>query len=248
MKSPFKKTLRFTDETTKIGYRLARANPSIMGIFKNIAKAEDFEMIQALLSIAETQYDSKRGNLQLLQFEDLPITIEGAGDAIAPFIYVNCAGSRFSTGTSGVLYLADHTKTAKAEVSHHLANYYEKVKGLKSDHVNFRELQVTFQSKNIADCANADYLETYIYNPTDYTISQAFGTYLSYVKETSGIQYYSVRYRESRQLCWGLFTPKYVKRILERNRYRMNWTCPMDRQTQDKAITWTVLESTTQED
>ncbi len=204
----------------KTGYRLVNSKFPPVSLFDDVASADEFEVAYALQALVNPRIQTEIGNLSLLRRDEIPYGIVGCSYATAPFTHVNPEGSRFSDGTYGMLYIGDTVETAIAEVSHHQRAYWGDVHGLKFERFVFRELVVDFDGVAVRDASDLSE-EDSVYDPRDYTASRALGIALRQ-GEAIGLQYRSVRHRGAK--CWGFFTPKYVKRILQTAHYEMIWS------------------------
>jgi hypothetical protein len=132
---------------------------------------------------------------------------------------VNPAGSRFSDGRFGVLYLADSIDAALAEVQHHQSLYWSKVHNLNYERFVFRGLSCSFVDAAMKDATSIPMTDP-LYAPDDYTDSHRFGRA---IKDAGcpGLRYHSVRMPGSH--CWALMTPRPVLSIIQTAHYEMVW-------------------------
>lgn len=143
----------------------------------------------------------------------------GCSYAIAPFTHVNPAGSRFSAGDFGVLYLAATIETALAEVRHHQNQYWSGVHGLNYERFVFRGLSCTFAGDSMKDATSVPISDP-IYDPDDYNDSHRLGSALKKAG-CPGLRYLSVRAEGNH--CWALLTPRPVSSIVQASHYEMVW-------------------------
>lgn len=201
-----------------IGYRLVNSKFPPIGLFDDVASAEEFAMLHALQALTNPRLQSEAGNVALLPPEQMPFGIRGCSYAVAPFTHVNPQGSRFSDGSFGVLYFANTLEAAIAEVKHHQQAYWQNVSGLRYERFVFRCLKGTFSERGIG---NAQTLpeKHLIYTPDDYTVSQPFGADVR--RSLPGLRYHSVRQRGA--CCWALMTPRHVTDIIQTTHLEMIW-------------------------
>ena len=204
-------------ETT--GYRLVNSKYPPIALFEDVADAEEFESLYQIQALTNPRLLNDAGSFNILKKDEIPFGINGCSYAVAPFTHINPEGSRFSNGNFGVLYIADSMETALAEVRYHQNLYWSKVKGLKDDIMIFRGLKCSFTSPKMLD-ATTKTLRASIYHSEDYSQAQTLGSEIKN-KRLSGIRYHSVRNKSA--TCWGLFTPKYVKRIIQAKHYQFIW-------------------------
>jgi hypothetical protein len=159
------------------------------------------------------------GQLELIARSEIPFGIAGCSYAIAPFTHVNPAGSRFSDGSFGVLYLADTMEAALAEVRHHQGLYWSKVPSLNYERFVFRGLACAFGDAGMKDAAALPMSDP-VYAPDDYSHSRVLGRA---VRDAGcpGLRYHSVRMPGSH--CWALMTPRPVSSIIQAAHYEMVW-------------------------
>lgn len=204
------------------GHRLVNSKFPPINLFDDVASEDEFEIAYAMQALVNPRVQTEVGNLSLLSRSEIPFGIAGCSYATAPFTHVNPQGSRFSDGRYGVLYFADSTETAIAEVTHHQRVYWSNVPELKFDRFVFRGLKGEFETIEIAD-ATAIPAEDAIYAPDSYHASRTLGNELR-ASGSTGLQYHSVRNPGAQ--CWGLFTPRHVKQIIQTAHYEMIWTGP----------------------
>jgi hypothetical protein len=95
-------------------YRLVNSKFPPIALFDDVADAADFEAIYQLQAMTNPRLQNELGRLELIPRDQIPFGIPGCSYATAPFTHVNPAGSRFSNGSFGVLYLADKMDTGSA--------------------------------------------------------------------------------------------------------------------------------------
>ncbi|GGW82194.1 RES family NAD+ phosphorylase [Alteromonas halophila] len=204
-------------EQKTTGYRLVNSKFPPIGLFDDVADAEELNAVYACQALTNPRLQNEVGNLNLLASQDIPFGITGVSYAVAPFTHVNPDGSRFSSGDAGVLYIADNTVTALAEVQYHQQQYWSKIDGLAYDRFVFRELCCEFTTLGYKtlerNAHSADLLD-----PDDYTHAQSFGGALRQAG-VAGLRYPSVR--KHGQYCYALFSPKTVTRVVQAGHYEM---------------------------
>jgi hypothetical protein len=87
-------------------------------LFERIADPEDWEALAAIESLTNPRIRQEIGELSLVPVEERAAG-SGASIIMAAFTHLNPAGSRFSDGSFGVLYVARRIETAIAETRHH---------------------------------------------------------------------------------------------------------------------------------
>lgn len=201
-------------------YRLGNSKFPPIALFDDVADGEDFEALYQIQALSNPRLQNEIGRLELIPRDQIPFGIPGCSYATAPFTHVNPAGSRFSNGTFGVLYLADRMDTAIAEVRHHQERYWSNVPELNYERFVFRGLTASFNDSGMRD-ATALPLSDAIYAPDDYAHSNQLGSELKR-EGCMGLRYHSVR--STGNICWALMTPRPVTSIIQSAHYEMIWS------------------------
>lgn len=200
-------------------YRLINSKYPPISLFDDVADESEFESLFELQALTNPRLKAETGNLSLLPAAEIPFGIAGCSYAVAPFTHVNPDGSRFSDGRFGVLYLADSVQTAISEVAYHQEKYWRNVQGLAYERFVFRALSCEFADVNLYDLTRLP-LSNAIYDKNDYKSARQLGIALR-EQQAAGVQYYSVR--RAGATCWGLFSPQYVRQIVQSAHYEMIW-------------------------
>lgn len=200
-------------------YRLVNSKFPPVALFDDVADADEFEVLYRIQELTNPRLNNEVGRLELIRRTEIPFGIPGCSYATAPFTHVNPAGSRFSDGRFGVLYLADTLETALAEVRHHQSLYWSNVQSLNYERFVFRGLACSFVDAGMKDATSIAMTDA-VYDPDDYTQSRRLGRS---VKDAvcPGLRYNSVRMPG--QCCWALMTPKPVVSIIQTAHYEMVW-------------------------
>ena len=200
-------------------YRLVNSKFPPIALFDDVADADEFETLYQLQALTNPRLRNETGRLELIARAEIPCGIPGCSYATAPFTHVNPAGSRFSDGSFGVLYLASTMDTALAEVRHHQDRYWSKVVGLSYERFVFRGLSCRFSEAGMLDAMPIPMSDP-LYDPEDYSSGHRLGRLLR-KGQKPGLRYHSVR--KSGQHCWALMTPKPVTSIIQSEHYEMVW-------------------------
>lgn len=200
-------------------YRLVNSKFPPIALFDDVADAAEFDTLYQLQALTNPRLHNEAGRLELIPRSEIPFGIPGCSYATAPFTHVNPAGSRFSNGTYGVLYLASTMDTALAEVRHHQDRYWSNVDGLSYERFVFRGLSCQFNEAGMRDATSVP-MTDHLYDPDDYSHGHRIGRLL---KDAGcpGLRYRSVR--KAGQDCWALMTPKPVLSIVQTAHYEMIW-------------------------
>ncbi|PTT96787.1 hypothetical protein DBR45_41945 [Pseudomonas sp. HMWF031] len=200
-------------------WRLVNSKFPPIAIFDDVADADEFDVLYQIQALTNPRLKNEVGHLELIPRAEIPFGIPGCSYATAPFTHVNPAGSRFSDGRFGVLYLADSIDAALAEVQHHQSLYWSKVHDLNYERFVFRGLSCSFVDAAMKDATSIPMTDP-LYAPDDYTDSHRFGRA---IKDAGcpGLRYHSVRMPGSH--CWALMTPRPVLSIIQTAHYEMVW-------------------------
>lgn len=201
-------------------YRLVNSRFPPIDLFDDVADGAEFEVLYQLQALTNPRLQNEIGRLALIPVSEIPFGIVGCSYAVGPFTHVNPAGSRFSDGTFGVLYVADVMETALAEVRHHQNHYWSNVAGLNYERFLFRGLSCTFSDGGNRDATGLA-LSDPIYDPDDYSHARQLGNAAKRAK-CPGLRYHSVR--SPGHHCWALMTPRHVTSIVQTAHYEMIWS------------------------
>ncbi|TKI08063.1 RES family NAD+ phosphorylase [Martelella alba] len=201
------------------GYRLINSKYPPIALFDDVADEHDFKALYDLQALTNPRLNNDAGNLNYLSRDDIPFGIAGCAYAVGPFTHINPLGSRFSNGSFGVLYLAQDMPTALAEVGYHQGRYWRRVAGLKYDRLVMRGLAFTFDAAPVRDALGLP-PEHPVYDPDDYSVARRLGGVLKQ-NGCAAIRYRSVRYAGA--VCWGLFSPRGVTRVVQSSHYEFIW-------------------------
>jgi hypothetical protein len=207
-------------EQERRAYRLVNSRFPPIDLFDDVADAAEFEVLYQLQALTNPRLQNEIGRIALIPVVEIPFGIPGCSYAVGPFTHVNPAGSRFSSGAFGVLYLADVMETAIAEVRHHQNHYWSRVAGLNYERFLFRGLSCTFNEGANRDATWLS-LSDPIYDPDDYSHARQLG-HAAKRAGCPGLRYNSVRSPGNH--CWALLTPKHVKSIVQTAHYEMIWS------------------------
>ena len=207
-------------EANKVqSWRLVNSKFPPISLFNDVADADEFDALYQIQALTNPRILNEIGRLELIPRDEIPFGIPGCSYAVAPFTHVNPAGSRFSDGAFGVLYLANTVETAIAEVRHHQQLYWSNVGQMKYERFVFRSLRCNFNEAGNLDATSLPLTDP-IYAPDDYSQSHALGK-AAKQKGVAGLRYNSVR--SAGNHCWALLTPRHVTSVIQSAHYEMIW-------------------------
>jgi hypothetical protein len=203
----------------QVGYRLMPSKFPPIALFEDVANHNDFEILFGIQAITNPRLRQEAGNLHCVPPEERPYGIRGCSYALGPFVHLNPAGSRFSSGNFGVYYAAINSQTAISETRYHQEKYFSCIEGLKYDRISMRCLKTLF-SAQLHDITDPQYRQSDWYHPNDYQASQLLGMQLKKMG-SQGVVYDSVR--NPGNICFGLFTPKLILDVVQTAHYSYIW-------------------------
>lgn len=200
-------------------YRLVNSKYPPVALFDDVADASEFDALYQIQALTNPRLQNELGRLELIARAQIPFGIAGCSYATAPFTHINPAGSRFSDGSYGVLYVAQNMETALLEVRHHQDRYWSNVPGLGYERLVFRGLCCTFEQAGMLDATHVLHSHP-LYDPIDYSEGHRLGRMLKQAG-LPGLRYRSVR--NPGQHCWALLTPRPVHSVVQTAHFEMIW-------------------------
>lgn len=200
-------------------YRVINSKYPPIQLFDDVASADEFDALFQIQALTNPRLLNEIGAIELIPRDQIPFGIAGCNYATAPFTHVNPAGSRFSDGSYGLLYVANTMETALAEVRYHQNRYWSSVENLNYDRFVFRGLSCRFNDRGMKDALSLPITDA-IYHPDDYSQARHLGSALKAAGHP-GLKYRSVRAHGNH--CWALTTPRSVVSIHQTAHYEMIW-------------------------
>jgi hypothetical protein len=174
---------------------------------------DDLQSILDVLSVTDARARDAAGAFAALPPAD-QYRGSGAAAVMMPFL---CPGeSRFSSGRYGVLYGAESTETAVAEVSYHHGRRLQRAAAPSGTSI----ILALWSFALDADVADVRGYDVSIYHLVNYAAAQALGQQLR-TDGAAGVLYSSVR-RASGE-CVGVFKPRVVDSMEKRDDWRLFW-------------------------
>lgn len=171
-----------------------------VGVFDEVASAEDLEWVLELESQTNERVAEEAGDLSLVDPDD---RIAGAGTTPIMAAFTHPRASRFSDGEVGVYYCAASPETAIAETVYHRERFLRQG-GFEPIDLEMREYIAPLQA-HLHDLRGLQSRWPAVYDPDDYTAAQALGDRLR-AESSWGVVYNSVRDRAGGD-CAGVFRP-----------------------------------------
>ncbi|MZR61570.1 RES family NAD+ phosphorylase [Alcanivorax sp. DP30] len=206
---------RFQDQAA---YRLVNSKHPPIHIFDDVADQADFDALFAVQALTNPRLLQRTGQLNRVPEDQRPWGIPGCNYALGPFVHVNPAGSRFSDGSFGVYYCADHINTAIAETRYHQERYFQNVEGLKYDRIVMCGLKTHFSGTLLDITPASDHPRWHA--ASDYGPARELGSHLK-TEQHTGLHYESVR--AAGQYCYALLTPAVITSVIPTRHYEYIW-------------------------
>src|SRR5688572_30690769 len=99
-------------------FRIIASRFPTIHLYERVADAADWDALYALESLTNPRLQAELGAIDKIPREDRTFG-PGASIIMAPFIYLNPDGGRFTDATFGAFYAANSLATAIAETRHH---------------------------------------------------------------------------------------------------------------------------------
>ena len=198
--------------------RLIPARYSMVGIFDQVAKQEDLELILQLESWTNDRVRTEFGNLHRIPKSEWVSGKPFSSVVMGSFCHASPLGGRFNSRDRGAWYAARTLETALAEIAYH------RTKDLLEVHVTEAVVQMRlFQSDFSGEVHDARPLvpeNEPIHNSQSYVASQTLAVELL-ADRANGIIYRSVRYPGGE--CLACFRPKMVENVRAGHFYEFRW-------------------------
>ena len=183
--------------------RIIRSRFPPIDLFEDIADPEDWPLLIAAEEKTNPRLMTTLGAIDLVP-TNRRVAGPGATYLMAPFTHVSRdRPSRFSDGSYGVLYLAEHFETALFETMHHHARFMARTGEAPGWTSQFRELMLDLDVE-LHDLRSVGPTLAPTLDPNSYVASQTLGAALR-SRGSNGVAYPSVRHPKGE--CAGLFYP-----------------------------------------
>lgn len=174
----------------------------------------EWELLAELESAVNPRVRQETGDISLV-----PPELRVASTAVmAPFVHPNPMGSRFSDGSYGVYYAAEHLESAILETVHHLEKRL-RASDAASDDMDQRVYVGTIEG-DFVDLTGHPDAAAALMTSDDYSRSQPFGAAVRSAGD-DGILFESVRHPDHRALA--VFIPLRVSRPVQERQLRYDW-------------------------
>ena len=205
-------------------HRLVASHYPTVGVFDDLTdEPEDLRIALLLASATDDLVANPARRIALLPDDDI---VQGptASLVMAAFLHADPAGGRFSDARLGAWYAALDVLTAIAETLYHSGRRLRLSDGAFPSSIQVRELIAGIDCELI-DIRGIGSARPELYDPDDYSASQAFGTGLRWPprgRGEGGIIYDSVRRADGTNVC--LWRPQLVERpVTQGDHYLYQW-------------------------
>lgn len=198
-------------------FRIIASRLPTIYLFERVAEARDFDALYALEAMTNPRLLAEREALDSLPAEDRAFG-PGSSVIMAPFMYLNPDGSRFTDSTFGAFHAARTLTTAIAETRHHREVF------LRATHE--AALELTMRSYLVDVSAKFHDLRGMrrqleaVYDPDSYATSQVLGRNL-HQAGSNGIVFESVR--DPQGECLAIFKARLIKKLRQGVHLRYVW-------------------------
>lgn len=198
-------------------FRIIASRFPTIHLYERVADAADWDALYALESLTNPRLQEELGAIAKIPREDRTFG-PGASVVMAPFIYLNPDGGRFTDATFGAFYTANSLGTAIAETRHHREIF------LRATQQGPIELTMRSYLADVTakfhDIRGKRRQMSQIYDPDSYAASQILGRSLR-LAESNGVVYDSVRDPEGQ--CLAVYRPRLVQNLRQGVHLRYLW-------------------------
>jgi RES domain-containing protein len=198
-------------------FRIIASRLPTIFLFERIADAADFDALYQLEALTSPRVLGELEALKAVSREDRAFG-PGSSVIMAPFMYLNPAGGRFTDSTFGAFYAARSLGTAIDETRYHREVF------LRATHE--APIEVTMRSYCADVGAKFHDLRGHkphlpaIYDPDSYATSQVLGRALR-AAGSNGVAYDSVR--DPQGQCLAAYKPRLVRHLRQGVHLRYVW-------------------------
>ncbi|CCO49864.1 putative RES domain protein [Vibrio nigripulchritudo SOn1] len=198
--------------TNEVAFRLIPSKYPPIALFDDVADEEEFAALYAIQELTNPRIQNELGNLTLVDPSEIPFGIAGCSYAVAPFVHISGDGGRFNDAQFGAFYCAENMETAISEVSYHQVRYLNNIENCPFEVITYRGLECQFTAK-LKDLTSLP-MEHDVYSKSHYSAGQQIARELKQ-SGSDGVTYFSVRARKPEEVCFALFAPRLIQRIVQ---------------------------------
>lgn len=198
--------------------RIIRSAFPPIDLFEDIADPADWPLLVSAEQKTNPRIMATIGNLDLVP-EERRVGGNGASYLMSPFTHVSAdRPSRFTDGSSGVLYVGNAFETALFETIHHHGRFMARTAEAPGWSSQFREIVLTVRA-NLHDLRGID-LANPALDPGSYVAAQRLAEALK-AAGANGLVYPSIRHLGGE--CVGLFYPDCASEPVQGRHLDYHW-------------------------
>lgn len=198
--------------------RIIRSAFPPIDLFEDIADPADWPLLVSAEQKTNPRIMATIGNLDLVP-EERRVGGNGASYLMSPFTHVSAdRPSRFTDGSSGVLYVGNAFETALFETIHHHGRFMARTAEAPGWSSQFREIVLTVRA-NLHDLRGID-LANPALDPGSYVAAQRLAEALK-AAGADGLVYPSIRHLGGE--CVGLFYPDCASEPVQGRHLDYHW-------------------------
>lgn len=198
--------------------RIIRSAFPPIDLFEDIADPADWPLLVSAEQKTNPRIMATIGNLDLVP-EERRVGGNGASYLMSPFTHVSVdRPSRFTDGSSGVLYVGNAFETALFETIHHHGRFMARTAEAPGWSSQFREIVLTVRA-NLHDLRGID-LANPALDPGSYVAAQRLAEALK-AAGANGLVYPSIRHLGGE--CVGLFYPDCASEPVQGRHLDYHW-------------------------
>ncbi|WP_025820371.1 RES family NAD+ phosphorylase [Shewanella marina] len=218
MSDPAAQPLPFISLEQQKAYRIIPSKFPPIDLYEDVATVEQLEAVYALEALTNPRIKQDYGNPYAINKQHWLINIPNSSLVMAPFVYPNPQGGRFTHPNFAGFYCASSVQTAIKETVYHTEKFMaytnEPAQRLQ------RKTLACYFDANLVDLCSAQFKNSAYYHALDYQASQQFGL-TCMQQQLDGIRYYSVRHPQGQ--CFVLYKPNLVTEVLQTQHYDYIW-------------------------
>ena len=201
-------------------HRLIASRYPPVGIFDSVATPEDALEAMLLESLSNDRLNTAIQRLQLIPDHEIVVGQPGAHIIMAAFLHADANGGRFTDSRLGAWYASFEIETAIDETVHHHTRRLALSDAGYRQTIQMRDLVVTVRGQ-FHDIRGLQRDRIELYQPDDYSKSQAFGVALR-EGGSNGICYDSIRRAGGTNLV--VYRPRLLLGHEQGDHYQYQWT------------------------
>jgi RES domain len=208
-----------TDVNWPRAVRIIRSLHPPIDLFEDLADPADWDLLISAEQKTNPRLMETLGNLDLVPPERR-VGGPGATYLMSPFTHISRdRPSRFSDGSFGVLYAANHFKVALLETIYHHGLFMRRTREAAGWSCGFREIRLKIHA-NLHDLRTTPIAARAELHPSDYSAGHNLGTALR-AAGTDGVVYPSQRSTGGE--CVGLFYPNLARKPVQGRHLDYHW-------------------------